>query len=64
MSYVDLRNSGRPVRRVRSCHASVCHFGSFTNLGVTFRAPHNKDYSNVGSILGPPNIGSILGPPV
>ena len=33
-------------------------YGGFPKLGVPFWGPHNKDYSILGSILGPPILGN------
>ena len=33
--------------------------GGFPKLGVIFEAPHNKDYSILGSILGSPYFGKL-----
>ena len=32
--------------------------GDFPKLGIPFGGPHNKDYSILGSILGPPIFGN------
>ena len=35
------------------------HMGVSQNYGYLFGHPHNKDYSILGSILGPPYFGKL-----